>query len=1399
MRKTKLAKRVLSVVLSAAVALSSGAFGGLVFERKAEAATGTYTDTDTKIQWSYTIEGTGENAVAVNMYTSNNITDAKLSNGALEVPNTVIDDDTEEEYPVRSIGDGKVAESGGTSFLRGTIGASSVTVDLSGMEHLEEIIGYAFYNDSTGNMDKVRVENLPEGLKKIGAYAFNGTVCGELNGTIWDFSVPSSVEVMGCAALNKENVRMEVKNPNMVYESKEPMNLYKALGYAHSTTKEIYGSAMGSISGEDKSLQVSFDIDGGYFKDGEENEHLVNYIYTYPGMKLPALKNTPLKENYLFRGYEGVGTDGTVLYYNSDKSVNGEHKTDEGMTALKAVWSPETYDITYELNGGVWADGVEAPQTYTYGEGAQLPQLSQSDSISSVTRTGYMAMGWYCDGEELERISGTDSGNKTVSVEWMSKPYATRYYLNGASLKEGYDYTYYTTGYYQDNSRTYNADYTVWTQDMLENEGYEFEGWYDAEFKVPFGEVIEADTVAGRLDMYAKWNPKTYKIEYDVDNGVLGKDTKYEFTFNQPQEFPEVAKTGYDFMGWYTNKDCTGSAISAVEVTKTQNLKYYAKWEPKTFGVKLETGGGTIEKGNVENYTYDKGAKLPQDVTRTGYDFLGWYDNASFRGEPVTEIKANDAENLNDRNYFARWKEHVYGVKLLPDGGKLEKELTEYTYGTGAVLPVPEKTGYHFMGWYDSEGVKVEGISGTDAKDYTLTAKWNAKQFSVEYDAQGGELSGSYPSFWRYDKDCQLPTNLTRTGYDFDGWYLFGERVDAVKKIAAFDTDVLAKAEGAGKVTLTAKWNPKSYQVTFNENGGTLENNIGIAVEYGECYENLPQPKKTGFVFTGWYTALTDGELVNGNTRCETASNHTLYAGWVKAEWTVNLNLADGVADVTSIRVAYGVPYTSLPTPSKKGYTFTGWTTPSGDVVSNTSNVTIDADHTLTAGWASNLDGTEVKIETGGNTDPGVYTDITEIELLENTDVPAWYQGRSDGYFYRNALDGVEKKLYAAFFSWFKGGYNIGSKAHFKMVDSLAYEEFYEKLYTAIEAFCSDHPEFSMCQQILVSFPEIEGNKNGVFYMECSAYSGYDRTLAISINNTLGNDGAFLDAVSKVGITKKDNDFQKVKKIHDYVVGRLCYANPDTNGEYSNEKRDPGFAFLNSSSENPDYGVVCVGYAKLFKVFCNYFGVESVLLGGDNHEWNNVQIDGKWYVVDCTNDDAADGVNMTYDYFLVGNDFQFKAAGRLENEFPSLESDGYVMTKVVGGIQYTLPAADSKGVVVSGITKAVKNKASVSVPANVKIGGGAYKVTKIANNAFKNCKKLKKVTIGKNVTSIGKNTFLGCKKLAKVTVKTSGLKSIGKNAFKGTSKKLTVKVPKKMVKKYTAKMKKAGNKKIVVK
>ncbi|MBO4407875.1 MAG: leucine-rich repeat protein [Clostridiales bacterium] len=116
-----------------------------------------------------------------------------------------------------------------------------------------------------------------------------------------------------------------------------------------------------------------------------------------------------------------------------------------------------------------------------------------------------------------------------------------------------------------------------------------------------------------------------------------------------------------------------------------------------------------------------------------------------------------------------------------------------------------------------------------------------------------------------------------------------------------------------------------------------------------------------------------------------------------------------------------------------------------------------------------------------------------------------------------------------------------------------------------------------------------------------------------------------------------------------------------------------------------------------------------------------------------------------------------------------------------GGNSYT---SDGSGNVI--FSSANPLITDLNIPSAITFKGKTYKVTAIAARAFKGNKKLRSVVIGKNIRSIGKEAFRNCKKLKKVIFKTVKLKKsrVGKNAFRGIAKKATFTLPKKKYKNY---------------
>ena len=137
------------------------------------------------------------------------------------------------------------------------------------------------------------------------------------------------------------------------------------------------------------------------------------------------------------------------------------------------------------------------------------------------------------------------------------------------------------------------------------------------------------------------------------------------------------------------------------------------------------------------------------------------------------------------------------------------------------------------------------------------------------------------------------------------------------------------------------------------------------------------------------------------------------------------------------------------------------------------------------------------------------------------------------------------------------------------------------------------------------------------------------------------------------------------------------------------------------------------------------------------------------------------------------------------------------VTYTVGSSKYKITRSAASGGRAAYMRRIKKTYKTSSVPANARINGYTFKVTSVADKAFRKNKKLKKVTIGTNVTKIGKQAFYGDKKLKTIVIKSKKINKCGKAAFKGINKKAIIKVPKSKLKKYRKLFKNKGQAKTV--
>ena len=190
--------------------------------------------------------------------------------------------------------------------------------------------------------------------------------------------------------------------------------------------------------------------------------------------------------------------------------------------------------------------------------------------------------------------------------------------------------------------------------------GYTFTGWY-TDSNCSGEPVNEIPAPSSGITLYAGWRANTYTVTFNA-NGGNGTMADQSFTYGTPQTLTANAFSclGKTFAGWNTKADGTGTTytdgqqISNLTADSNGVVTLYAQWTANSYQVTLNTNGGTIADGKgVTSYTYGVGATLPTEITRSNYSFQGWYEDAGFTGEPVTEISGTDT---GDKTYYAKWQ-----------------------------------------------------------------------------------------------------------------------------------------------------------------------------------------------------------------------------------------------------------------------------------------------------------------------------------------------------------------------------------------------------------------------------------------------------------------------------------------------------------------------------------------------------------------------------------------------------------------------------------------------------------------------------------------------------------------------------------------------------------------------
>jgi len=373
----------------------------------------------------------------------------------------------------------------------------------------------------------------------------------------------------------------------------------------------------------------------------------------------------------------------------------------------------------------------------------------------------------------------------------------------------------------------------------------------------------DGDTGGGRRDV-------TCTITFDPNGGTVDTTSAKTNSYGQLTFTPTPTREGYTFQGWFT-ADTGGEAVTVGLASGNfgKDATVYAHWTLAHYRITFDAHHGYVTPEHDSTDGDWKLATLPVP-TRNDHEFVGWYTDIVGEGEKVDAGKVY----RSDMTLYAHWlytREH-YKITFDPNGGTVDP-LSEETDAGGILeeLPLPERDGYAFVGWFtEKEGgelVTAETAFGAAATIYAWWKEITGNMYKVTFNAHGGTVS---PAFGMTGEDGKLLAALpipTREGFTFEGWF-------------TEDATITANTVFKAHTTVNAVWAINHYTITFDPTGGEVEPKTLKTHAHWELLVDLPVPTREGYTFTGWYTGLTGGTHVTPATPL--IGNLTIYAHWAE-------------------------------------------------------------------------------------------------------------------------------------------------------------------------------------------------------------------------------------------------------------------------------------------------------------------------------------------------------------------------------------------------------------------------------------------------------------------------------------------------------------------------------------
>ena len=528
-------------------------------------------------------------------------------------------------------------------------------------------------------------------------------------------------------------------------------------------------------------------------------------------------KTITLKSNTTFSrtGYtlSGWGTSTTTKSYNCGASY-----TVTAAKTLYAIWTINSYTLTYNGNGGTTPAAIKRNYGATYG------------TLPTSTRTGYSLVGWFTaasGGSQVTSATKMDAANTTIYAHWNINNYTLNYNVNA---DDGFVYPTSTTV-------TYDTAYGILPTPI--RTGYNFDGWYTA---ASGGTLVTGSTKMGAANttIYAHWTEITAILTYDNnDHGTAPDPSEMSYT-TETLAAAALTESGWVFQGWQRSDNQEiiqpGDVVNAVDETPF-DLTLTAQWVPAIYQITLNEQDATTHGhplqfwGSYGNGFYDNAECTGETITsitppsKDHYSFGGYYLDSIQCIAANGTIVADSTDFTGDTTFLAQWIPDVYTIALDNQQATISGTTIYYEkYGVGNYwdedctelvdsIILPYKTGYSFRGYYDTTQGNTQYIDEVGEiqqknieESRTIYAQWSINSYQLVFNGNGGSTPESRTVVFGqpYGSNTNPLPSSERVGYTFRGWY-----TDATSGVAVKESTIM-NTEGA---TVYAHWEGKEYTI----------------------------------------------------------------------------------------------------------------------------------------------------------------------------------------------------------------------------------------------------------------------------------------------------------------------------------------------------------------------------------------------------------------------------------------------------------------------------------------------------------------------------------------------------------------------------------------------------------